>query len=756
MTMRNRPAPLEFLVLTPTPTHPQNFGNRKRIYSLCRRLQTLNVRIHLLHYPAESDWRDSIPERSRMDMERCWDSQYIVAPTRKLHTPSVAVDHKLDEWWDPAIGDYLSWLFSRKHFDAIVVNYIWLSKAFDFVPNGVVRILDTHDRFSDRRAMLAAEGLGPEFFHISQEDEAKGLNRADIIWAIKDDEGRFFSTLTERTIVTVAHADETRPVTRIQHSGDSEYLTLGFLGASNTINRQNVRSFLKVAIPLFRRYLAPIRLKIGGSVCDLLGELRGEPGVALTGKLDDVRKFYADIDAAIIPMGFGTGLKIKTAEALAASIPIIANSHAFEGFDAKHPWHMLATHEALAEACIELAFQRELLDDLRHASVDAQLAILDKVSRSIQSSVELVRHKIPKLIIVLPREAMTPNSALAILLEHSARYLAKSYSVIFYCDFCCSEETLERANAKFSSLGRVFARPDPDGRMPDVTDSISLPELLASVTCEGLWLLSSSAELQELSRLPTRLPIFLSLDAMRLLRRSPVEVRQQLPDTGELTLVGSNRRELAAASSYLGATACMHVPYLYWVPFFVAHWMDDDFNDGFAREIWILSSNPASLLLRSTISVLSVMAGFDMSLRIIHCGDDVEPVRTGREGRDASVRWVKITDIDRNLASLGQRPRFVVVLDPDEPAFGYIQELCCRTDVPLCSVKRAIAQGTESSEPCSSWLGFMRSLSHCLAQSTARHGIRNRKAQRQWAFGNNAGWSSIGSSRRLIETSGAD
>jgi len=43
------------LVLTPSPTHPQNFGNRNRIYNVCKAIKDRGVALDLLHYPSEWD-----------------------------------------------------------------------------------------------------------------------------------------------------------------------------------------------------------------------------------------------------------------------------------------------------------------------------------------------------------------------------------------------------------------------------------------------------------------------------------------------------------------------------------------------------------------------------------------------------------------------------------------------------------------------------------------------------------------------------
>jgi hypothetical protein len=106
----------------------------------------------------------------------------------------------------------LDWLFATSRFDALVVNYTWLSRAFLHAPRGVLKVLDTHDRFSGRKELLESQGVAPEFFYITEAEERVALERADIVWAIKGEERDFFAGLAARPTITVPHAEPMRPL----------------------------------------------------------------------------------------------------------------------------------------------------------------------------------------------------------------------------------------------------------------------------------------------------------------------------------------------------------------------------------------------------------------------------------------------------------------------------------------------------------------------------------------------------------------
>src|SRR5215472_13046562 len=150
------------LVLSPTPSHPQDFGNRKRIFRICSQLKERGARIVFLHYPAEAEWRGRIPEHASRAMANTWDRYYQLPAPASLHPSPIGQHHTIDEWWDDSIGTFLAWLFANDNFDVFIVNYSWLSKAFEFAPPSVVRILDTNDVFSGRRELLERHGIVPE------------------------------------------------------------------------------------------------------------------------------------------------------------------------------------------------------------------------------------------------------------------------------------------------------------------------------------------------------------------------------------------------------------------------------------------------------------------------------------------------------------------------------------------------------------------------------------------------------------------
>jgi hypothetical protein len=165
MTMRSA------LVLSTTPPFPRDYGNRNRVHQTVSFFREMGFAVSFLLYPIDREWADTVPDYYRQLVDS-FDYFAAIPNSKKLHQNSRGYHHGIDEWWDDNIAQHLIWLFQRKNFDVLFVNYTFLAKAFEYAPPGVVKILDTHDRFSGRRELFETFGVAPEFFYTSPEQES--------------------------------------------------------------------------------------------------------------------------------------------------------------------------------------------------------------------------------------------------------------------------------------------------------------------------------------------------------------------------------------------------------------------------------------------------------------------------------------------------------------------------------------------------------------------------------------------------------
>lgn len=369
------PSPIvrKALVLSPIASHPQDYGNRNRVLHTTTFFKEMGYEVNFLLYPFEPDWLQGIPESAK-EMRAAWTSFNIIPPSRALHMPALGEHHLIDEWWDPQIGHHLDWWFAREYFDVFIVNYTFLSKAFAHAPRGTVKVLETHDLFSGRKEMFAANGAGPDFFYTTPGEEKIAFDRTDVLIAIKDGEAEILRRMTARDVVSLPFYMPEKPsMPSPGRLTAGHELRVGFLGALNTVNIFNMRRFLERFEKYLQIYVPNMRLDVVGNVCAQLSAT--SPGVNLLGRVENIEDFYDNVDVVVAPLMFSTGIKIKVGEALSFGKAVVATRNGFDGYAATDPFHALESYDAVCRALVMLAFDRERLQLLESkTAVAAQLA----------------------------------------------------------------------------------------------------------------------------------------------------------------------------------------------------------------------------------------------------------------------------------------------------------------------------------------------------------------------------------------------
>jgi len=327
--------PTRVLLASPIPTHPQDQGNSARIHSLGRMLQSAGIIVHFLYYQMEG-----LTLAQRAEMEACWDHFHPVPCPARVMEATGDGHYRLDDWWDPTVASVAQQLHRRWHFSAVIANYVWFSGILAAFGSDVLKILDTHDVFGARADRFREAGLEPEWFYTTSGEEARGLARADVVLAIQDEEAAYFRALGHRDVRVIGHIlPLRRRLPRPPHGGE---ITAGYLASGNPIN---VNSFDQLRRCLGTSGARRMKFIVAGSICGKLAD-RPEPFEAI-GRLDHVDEFYDAVDLVLNPMTFGTGLKIKSVEALFQGLPLVATDVAMVGLPARHPYHRFASVEDL-------------------------------------------------------------------------------------------------------------------------------------------------------------------------------------------------------------------------------------------------------------------------------------------------------------------------------------------------------------------------------------------------------------------------
>jgi glycosyltransferase involved in cell wall biosynthesis len=331
-------------IVSNVPVFPTYEGNRRRILNLARTLRTLGHQTHFIFLPSrvEPDLDRAahaaefgadqvhVLSRGRLDSGLYYARRSAMRVGRRIRRAMGRADAfhlGLDEIYQSPYSRQIRSLQKRRGYDAVMVEYIFNTRAFEAFPKAVMRILDTHDSFADRH--LAVRGASSErdyWFSVSPETECRAFRRADVVLAIQDKEARSFS---ERLggepprMATVSHiVDLSRRLDRHDAVGGA------FVGSSNGANLVSIRHFLEHTLPLIVAASPQFRLHVVGGVCDHIPD---DPRIVKHGFLPDLLDAYRLAPLSLNPIEAGTGINIKLLDAMAAGVGTVSTETGSRG-----------------------------------------------------------------------------------------------------------------------------------------------------------------------------------------------------------------------------------------------------------------------------------------------------------------------------------------------------------------------------------------------------------------------------------------
>ncbi|MBW4560979.1 MAG: glycosyltransferase family 4 protein [Mojavia pulchra JT2-VF2] len=326
------------LVISPVPSHPQDAGNRTRIYNLLRNLQKLGHEVHFLYIQQETKddylmrqaWEEnfySLPYRQIGDRKRSL-AQKITRKLRCYLTDYPKYPGAVDDWYENSINHFLVELHRKVNFDVVIVEYVFFSKALNIFGKDVLKIIDTHDVFANRTDLYKNNGQEYYWYSTNIKEETKGLRRADLIIAIQKEEEEYFQKLVGNKVITVGHTVLLRRPKQMLLPAGNKIL---YIASLNETNIHGIKYFINDVLPKVRAKLPDIQLLIAGKICEALDKIEG---CVKLGYVDNSNEIYDNANVVINPMCFGTGLKIKSIEALGQSKVLVTTLEGAKGLEA--------------------------------------------------------------------------------------------------------------------------------------------------------------------------------------------------------------------------------------------------------------------------------------------------------------------------------------------------------------------------------------------------------------------------------------
>lgn len=332
--------------ISPTPVTPVNSGNRKHVNYLVDCADSRGFEIDFVQYmnqPATDEQQELGGKRFRR----------FASFVRSEVGQSQPGFWGIDDWVLDEFLQYLKDFVRGWHYDLAVVEYVWLSRVLELFDDATVKVIDTHDIFTDRDLLLEKQGIAKQWFYTRCEHEVRGLSRADIVLGITKSDCDYFRSLLpmrregNALVMHCGTGVKTRPRPAAKGHQRGNSLSIGYLASDNALNKLAAKAFFEAFAshaPVSNSY----HFNIGGSIGRHIPKMEGIKTYT-KGYVGDLASFYDDVDIIIAPMVEGTGLKIKCVEALEYGKPLAATLHATNDLPVSSLWHQFQSVELMSK-----------------------------------------------------------------------------------------------------------------------------------------------------------------------------------------------------------------------------------------------------------------------------------------------------------------------------------------------------------------------------------------------------------------------
>lgn len=341
---------MKILIVSKIPTHPTNEGNRWGILTQADILQKLGNEVHFLYVYAKTLQRKEVQSNiyGLHKTKNYWGDCYhqytvplfekIIFAIKKRIFAFLNIRPKCDSYYPMFLGNYVRKLDKIEHFDVCIVNYFYLTKLFEQI-NIPKKAFFTHDNYTYKDLALCCEIRNTDVT-IDAIQSAKSLQRSPHIFAVQDQEKIFFQMLSPKSrVYTIYSKYDYHSQTCVGNHG------ILFLSGSNKYNILGLKWFINDIFPLIVEKWADAKLFIGGSICNAIKEDIHNDNVIICGYIDDMSAFYRQGDVAINPVYLGTGIKIKTFEALSYDKVTLVHPHSMAGVYKKNEAPLFASEK---------------------------------------------------------------------------------------------------------------------------------------------------------------------------------------------------------------------------------------------------------------------------------------------------------------------------------------------------------------------------------------------------------------------------
>jgi glycosyltransferase involved in cell wall biosynthesis len=383
---------MKILYFTPRKCWPVNSGARLRDYYLASGLaKYAQVTYLAVCYPEqEADAKSDLPSpKTVFEEHTILEEARPFTPVKLLRGMVGPTPVTVLNWTSPKVASLLAELGRKRQFDSIQVEGVHLIEYLPVLrefPGRPRVVCDWHDILSEQMERYGEGKSLPKKIYsgrtaqLLKQSEAKMLGLCDAHTVVSDrDRQRLKSYVkTSPPMSIVENGVDTGYFTQVREGGEAGRNRVLFVGAMDYYaNSEAAVRFATEEWPILRQRFSDLTFTIVGRkpVPEVQALANQGSGIEVTGTVPDVRPYYEQACAVVVPLRAGSGTRLKILEAMAAGVPVISTSIGAEGLEAVDGEDILIANTAqeTVEAVVRLRTQPEL----RRTLVDRGLQLVE-------------------------------------------------------------------------------------------------------------------------------------------------------------------------------------------------------------------------------------------------------------------------------------------------------------------------------------------------------------------------------------------
>jgi len=285
--------------------------------------------------------------------EACLFEQFLTARKNRSYTPAAVLKGVLGplpvtvvNYHSKDAADRLAATLRHEQFDAVQMETSNLFSYFDIIrqaPGSPAVVLDWHNidselmsRYASETASWGKKLIARRTANLLLKLEAKLMQVCDAHTVVSEvDRAKLLKHNPRASVTVIPNGVNSAAFT--PSLLDAPGNTLLFVGSMDYhANADAVMWFAQNAWPAISKKFPSLKFVIVGRSPGREVRMLASDKIHVTGTVDDVRPFYTNALAVIVPLRVGGGTRLKILEAMAAGVPVISTTIGAEGMVARH------------------------------------------------------------------------------------------------------------------------------------------------------------------------------------------------------------------------------------------------------------------------------------------------------------------------------------------------------------------------------------------------------------------------------------